>query len=76
VEYTVMGDVVNVASRVESLTRQLRTDVLVTDEVRARLGDRFRMEKMPALAIKGKSLPVVTWAIDLVEHPQPAVVID
>jgi adenylate cyclase len=76
VEYTVMGDVVNVASRVEALTRQLRTDVLVTDEVRAQLGDRFRMEKMPELAIKGKSLPIVTWAIDPPGPPQPAAVFD
>ena len=41
-EFTVMGDVVNVAARVEALTRRLGFDILVTDEVRSHLGDRFR----------------------------------
>jgi class 3 adenylate cyclase len=68
-EFTVMGDAVNVASRVEALTRELQTDILVTEEVRNRLGDRFPMSPMPAMAIKGKSLPIVTWAVHAQEHP-------
>lgn len=62
-EFTVMGDVVNVASRVESLTRQLDSDILVTHEVRSRIGDRFRMLEKEPVPIKGKSRPIATWAV-------------
>ncbi len=63
VEFTVMGDVVNVASRVEALTRELGRDILVTEQVRRSLGDGFRVEEMTALPIRGKALPIVTWAV-------------
>ncbi len=63
VEFTVMGDVVNVASRIEALTRELDSDILVTEQVRSRLGDGFRLREMPAAPIKGKARPVATWSV-------------
>ena len=63
-EFTVIGDVVNVAARIESLTRKHGADILVSGEVRGGLDDRFRLREMPATEVKGKPEPVVTWAVD------------
>jgi len=63
-EYGVLGRVVNVASRVEDLTRVHRTDVLVTEAVRARCDPRFRLRPLPAVEAKGLPEPIVTFAVE------------
>jgi adenylate cyclase len=63
VEYGVVGSTVNVASRVERLTRTLDVDVLVTADVADGLDPRFRLEPMPEVAVKGIATPVRTFAL-------------
>ena len=63
-EYGVLGHVVNLASRVEDLTRVHGVDVLVTDAVRAHCDSRFRLRALPAVDVKGLPEPVVTFAVD------------
>ena len=63
-QFDVLGDPVNVASRVEALTRTLGAEILVTDAVRNFLDDQYLVREMPPTAVKGKSMPILTFAVD------------
>jgi adenylate cyclase len=68
-KFGVVGDPINVASRVERLTRTLEVDLLITEEVRAGLGDQFQLRPMPALEVRGKSEPIATWHVEGLARP-------
>jgi class 3 adenylate cyclase len=53
--YTVMGDPVNVASRLEELNKRYGTRVLIGETVRAAVGDQFEMRLLDRVVVKGKS---------------------
>ncbi len=63
VEYGVIGSTVNVASRVQELTRIHGVDVLVTAAVRERLDPRVTVRALPAVAVKGLPEPVPTFTV-------------
>jgi adenylate cyclase len=63
-KFGVVGDAINVASRVESLTRIHDADLLITETVKEKLDNRFILRVMPATAVKGKEKPIVTYAVD------------
>jgi adenylate cyclase len=63
-KFGVVGDTINVAARVEALTRVHDVDLLITEEVRNQLDDRFSLKEMPAVPIKGKQKPIVTYMVE------------
>jgi adenylate cyclase len=63
-KFTVTGDPINVASRVEGLTREHGVDLLVTEDVRAALDERFRLRAMPPVNVKGKPEPIRTYHVE------------
>jgi class 3 adenylate cyclase len=63
VEFTVIGDPVNTASRVEQVTRQTGDDVLVTEATRVLLREEHGgFDARPAVPLKGKRERVELWA--------------
>jgi class 3 adenylate cyclase len=60
-KFSVVGDPINVASRVEGLTKVHQVDLLITEEVRAGLEAGFHLRPMPPVAVKGKPEPIVTY---------------
>jgi adenylate cyclase len=71
-KFSVVGDPINVASRVEGLTKIHGVDLLVTDEVRAGLDPTFRLRAMPAVEVKGKPHPIVTYWVEGLEQAAAA----
>lgn len=62
-EYGFVGRTVNLAARVQALTRTHGAPILVTDAVHCELGDAFVLRPMPPERVKGIDEPVVTWAV-------------
>jgi len=62
-EFAFVGPTVNIAARVQGLTRVHRVDILVTAPVREEIDARFVVDAMPAEAVKGIAEPIATWAV-------------
>lgn len=61
-EYTVLGDAVNVAARLES--RAAAGEILVGDATRRQLGGRYALRSVGALSLKGKAEAVQAFAVE------------
>ena len=63
-EFAFVGRTVNVAARVQQLTRELPGDILVTEQLARGLDSRFRLRRLPATRVKGITEPVPVYAVD------------
>lgn len=64
VQFTVVGSTVNVAARVQDLTRAHGVDILATQPVRASLDPRFTLRALPPTPLRGIAEPMEIWAVE------------
>jgi class 3 adenylate cyclase/CHASE2 domain-containing sensor protein len=69
-EPTIIGDVVNTAARIESLTKQYEAALLVSEETLGPVREAFDAEFVDEVQVKGRAQPVRLYVVRS-PHPRP-----
>jgi class 3 adenylate cyclase len=62
-ESTVLGDAVNIASRIEELTKEFNFNLLISDETKKELKKSFTLHRVGQVTIKGKAQSIIIWGV-------------
>jgi adenylate cyclase len=62
-EYTAIGDTVNLAARLETLTKDFEFPIIVSEPTYALLNDEFSVKPLGDVSLKGKEKPVKIYAV-------------
>src|SRR5262249_34508278 len=69
--WTVMGDNVNLASRLEGITKEYRGRIVISAGAYREVADKFLSRDLDTIRVKGKTLPVTIYELlDVAENRQ------
>jgi adenylate cyclase len=72
-DLTVVGDAINLASRLEGVTKEYGIDLCIGENVAALVRDQFILRSVDLIIVKGKTQPVeIFTVIDIAGSPVPA----
>ncbi len=64
IEYTLIGNTVNVASRLEAMTKKMGVPILLSEETARAAVETFPLRLLGAVNVRGKQEPVTVYTVD------------
>jgi|GEM_PF-2712705 len=64
-EYSVIGDIVNIASRLESLTKEFKTPIIINEETKLQIENEIRVKGLGSVAVRGKAQELELYCVDM-----------
>ena len=57
-DYTIIGDAVNLAARLQDLTKEYGVSILISGSTKDRLGDTCQVQPLGSIQVRGRQQPV------------------